>query len=76
MKTAVSVPDDVFRAGERVARRLGLSRSGLYSRALREFLDLRDEDEITRRLNEVYEREAASVDPAMSRIAGIGRPQD
>jgi metal-responsive CopG/Arc/MetJ family transcriptional regulator len=36
MKTAISIPDDVFAAAERLARRLKKSRSELYSRALRE----------------------------------------
>jgi len=76
MKTAVSVPDDLFRAGERVAQRLGLSRSGLYSRALREFLVRHDDEEITRRLDEVYERESSAVDPAISRIAARALPKE
>jgi hypothetical protein len=38
MKTAVSVPDTLFRRAERTAKRLGISRSELYARALGEFL--------------------------------------
>ncbi len=38
MKTAISVPDEVFSSAERLAKRLKLSRSELYSRALAEFL--------------------------------------
>ena len=38
MKTAVSVPDDVFERADRLARRSGLSRSEVYSRALREYV--------------------------------------
>lgn len=76
MKTAVSVPEDLFKAGERVARRLGLSRSGLYSKALSEFLARHDDDEITRRLDEVYSRESSAVDPAVSRIAARSLPKD
>jgi hypothetical protein len=37
-KTAVSIPDPVFKAGEAAARRLGISRSELYARALSEYL--------------------------------------
>jgi len=58
MKTAVSVPDPVFKAGERLAHRLGMSRSRLYSEALREFLERHDDDQITERLNAVYGRES------------------
>jgi metal-responsive CopG/Arc/MetJ family transcriptional regulator len=76
MKTAVSLPDDVFRAGERVAHRLGISRSGLYAKALKDFLARHDDAEITRRLNDVYEHQASSVDPAVSRIAARALPRD
>ncbi|MBW2720031.1 MAG: ribbon-helix-helix protein, CopG family [Deltaproteobacteria bacterium] len=38
MKTAVSVPNEVFERAERLAKRLKVSRSELYSRALREYL--------------------------------------
>jgi metal-responsive CopG/Arc/MetJ family transcriptional regulator len=76
MKTAVSVPDDLFHAGERVAERLGLSRSSLYSKALREFLVRHDDEEITRRLDEVYARESSAVDPAISRIAARALPKE
>jgi len=76
MKTAVSVPDDLFRTGERVAHRLGLSRSGLYATALREFFARHDDAEITRRLNDVYGRESSAVDPAISRIAARALPRE
>jgi predicted transcriptional regulator len=39
MKTAVSVPDEVFKQAERYAKRLGISRSELMTRALRRFLE-------------------------------------
>ncbi|MBS2018137.1 MAG: ribbon-helix-helix protein, CopG family [Deltaproteobacteria bacterium] len=39
MKTAVSVPDEVFEQAERCAKRLGISRSELVTRALRRFLE-------------------------------------
>jgi len=76
MKTAVSVPDELFRAGERVAHRLGLSRSGLYVKALEEFLARHDDEEITRRLNEVYAQEPATIDPAISRLAAQSLPKE
>jgi hypothetical protein len=51
MKTAVSIPDSVFRAGELLAKRLKLSRSRLYALALAEYVERREDDAITRRLN-------------------------
>jgi metal-responsive CopG/Arc/MetJ family transcriptional regulator len=53
VKTAVSVPDDVFEGAERLARREGRSRSEVYSAALREYVARHDADEIVDALNEV-----------------------
>lgn len=39
MKTAISLPDDVFERATAQAKRLGISRSELIARALRAFLD-------------------------------------
>ena len=38
MKTAISVPDDVFKKVDRAAKRLGISRSELFTRAVRKFM--------------------------------------
>jgi hypothetical protein len=38
VKTAISVPDPLFRRGEKEAKRLGISRSELYAKALSSFL--------------------------------------
>ena len=63
MKTAISIPDDLFRAAEKVAKRLGLSRSELYRRALGVFLEQHNDQLVTDALNEVY-----SEDPSHSKI--------
>jgi antitoxin MazE6 len=52
-----------------MAQRLGISRSSLYSQALREYVERHDEDEITRRLNEVYANESSEPDPVITKIA-------
>ena len=67
MKTAVSMPDDLFRLAEAAAHRLRVSRSELYATALAEFLSRQNEDSVTERLNEVYSRQAAVVDPGLHR---------
>lgn len=55
MKTALSLPDDLFARADREAARRGLSRSALYAEALRQFLKPSDEpDPITTRLDEMY----------------------
>lgn len=67
VKTAVSVPDDLFRLADAAARRLRVSRSQLYATAIAEFLDRRQTSAITERLNEVYALRRARVDPALQR---------
>jgi len=65
MKTAISLPDDLFRSAEKAARQLQLSRSQLYAAALSEFLERRRSASITSRLNQVYAEAASAVDPVL-----------
>jgi antitoxin MazE6 len=67
MKTAVSVPDELFRLAEAAARRLRVSRSQLYATAISEFLNRQQSSAVTERLNEVYARRPATVDGALHR---------
>lgn len=67
MKTAVSMPDDLFRRAEAAARRLRVSRSQLYASAIEEFLKAQQMNAITERLNDVYSRMPAKIEPALER---------
>jgi metal-responsive CopG/Arc/MetJ family transcriptional regulator len=53
MKTAISIPDDIFEEAERLARRLKRSRSDLYSRALVDYLARHAADQVTETMNRV-----------------------
>jgi metal-responsive CopG/Arc/MetJ family transcriptional regulator len=64
MKTAVSIPDDVFQAADRAAERLGMNRSQLYTQALTAYLADAVGDDLTARLNEIYADEPAGFDGA------------
>jgi metal-responsive CopG/Arc/MetJ family transcriptional regulator len=64
MKTAISIPDPVFEAAERFARRTGMSRSQLYTNAVKEYLKEQQNQSITKKLNDVYSQEASSLDQA------------
>lgn len=55
MKTAISVPDDVYREAERHAKRTRKSRSQLYAEALAEYLARHAPDEVTERMNQVLD---------------------
>jgi metal-responsive CopG/Arc/MetJ family transcriptional regulator len=62
MKTAISIPDDVFEEAERLAQELKTSRSQLYSRALSEFVARHAPDRITEAMNRVVEEVGDEVD--------------
>ena len=80
MKTAISIPDPVFQSAEELAARLGISRSELYCRALRELLDREDRSAITAQLDAVHggPDADAGLDPALAAMQfhSIGREQE
>lgn len=60
MKTAISIPDDLFYAAEETAAELGIPRSQLVARALKEYISKHHHDHITEQLNRVYEKIAGN----------------
>lgn len=56
MKTAVSIPDELFERVERLAKRSRRSRSELYASALDEYVERHSPDEVTDTMNRVCER--------------------
>ena len=72
MKTAISLPDELFKAAERVARRLGLSRSELYQRALAKYLESHNNTVITAELDQIYgSEEAGRLDPVLDHLQRV-----
>lgn len=66
MKTAISVPDDVFEGAEQLAKREGRSRSEVYSAALREYVARHSPDEIAEALDRVVAEVNEGSDPFVS----------
>lgn len=69
MKTAISLPDDLFAASERFRARVNKSRSELFADAVREYLQRHDEDEITEQINRVIDELEAPADQFVARAA-------
>ena len=67
MKVAVSVPDPIFAAAERLAKQRQVPRSQLFADALEEYLSRHGADAVTAKLDEVYASEDASVDRSLAR---------
>jgi predicted transcriptional regulator len=59
MKTAVSIPDELFRQADALADQLGKSRSELYREALADYVARRDPAAVTTALNELADELAA-----------------
>jgi metal-responsive CopG/Arc/MetJ family transcriptional regulator len=76
MKTAISLPDDLFRAGDALAKRLKVSRSELYARALGEYLAKHRADQVTQRLNAVYATEDSALEPGLSALQTRSLPRE
>lgn len=69
MKTAVSLPDDLFAAAERLAGALKKPRSQLYAEAIAEYLARHDPDAVTEAMNTVIENVGPEFDPAWREAA-------
>ena len=77
MKTAVSVPNELFEEAEIVAKSMNVSRSQLYAKALAAFLAAQQPNDlaaqngaaITRTLNEFYNATPAVIDEGFKRVA-------
>ena len=65
MKTAISLPDSLFRQADQMAAELSISRSRLVAMALEEFIRRHRQQKVTERLDAVYcdlpERTAVSA---------------
>lgn len=68
MKTAVSIPDEVFEQADQLARRMKTSRSALYALALSEYIARHDTDRVTELMDEVLE-EAGAADATFAAAA-------
>jgi metal-responsive CopG/Arc/MetJ family transcriptional regulator len=62
MKTAVSIPDEIFQDAGRLARRSNRSRSELYSRALAEYVARHAPDHVTEEMNRAVTEAAEPPD--------------
>jgi predicted transcriptional regulator len=66
MKTAISIPDDLFERAEELAERLQVSRSHLYARAIADYTARRRSKLVREKLDEVYGSASAELDEALS----------
>jgi len=71
MKTAISIPDPLFREAERLTKRLRIPRSQLYAKALEAYLQRQRSKGIKEALDEVYGTESSELDPVMTQLQAM-----
>jgi len=54
MKTAVSLPERLYKDAEKAAKSMGIPRSQLFAKALEEYISHHKRDRVTEKLNEIY----------------------
>ncbi|HUD06671.1 MAG TPA: hypothetical protein VMR34_02180 [Candidatus Saccharimonadales bacterium] len=65
MKTAISIPEKVFKSAEDLANQLGKSRSQLYTQAISSYVKRHSNENVTKRLDEVYSRTDSKLDASL-----------
>lgn len=68
MKTAISIPDNIFQQAEELANSLGVSRSQLYTKAIAIFIQNHSTDIVTEKLNEIYTQENSNLEPLIAEM--------
>lgn len=78
VKTAISIPDALFEAAEGLARRLGITRSELYQKAVAALVEKHEARAVTDALDELYGRkpDIATLDPGVEALQTLSLPKD
>ena len=76
MKTAISVPNDVFELSERLAKKLKVSRNKIFAMGVKKLGEEYDEEEIIASINRVCETVDTSVDLVLFKLTMLSLPKD
>ena len=68
MKTALSIPDSLFKAAEEFAAKEKVSRSQLYSRAMEQYLAVRKKEAMREQMREALLHIDQTPDPAWEEV--------
>lgn len=71
MKTAISIPDSVFHAAEALAKRMGMSRSELFRRAVGDYVEAHRHDWARDALDAVYAEEPSGIDEVSAEMQRV-----
>jgi len=76
MKTEISIPDEIYHSADQLARRLGISRSELYAKAVSDYINSHKNEAVTKVLNRIYASEKSEIDPVIDLIQLRSLPKE
>jgi metal-responsive CopG/Arc/MetJ family transcriptional regulator len=76
MKTAISIPDQIFQAAEGLAHRLGMSRSQLYAEAVTQYMESHKNQDVTKILDNIYAAEDSSIEDELNSMQMRSIPKE
>ncbi len=76
MKTAISIPNNVFERAESLARKLKISRSELFTEAVKVYLKENHVEDVTAKLDEVYGNANSNLDNNLLKAQTASLPKE
>jgi hypothetical protein len=76
VKTAISIPDTLFKSAEKLSHQLGVSRSQLYVTAIKRFLEAHRKSGVTDKLNAIYSRMESKLDSSLKSLQTRSLPKN
>ncbi len=76
MKTAISLPDEIYHSADQLAKRLSMSRSELYSKAVSNYINAHKNEAVTKALDQIYAKEKSEIDPVINVIQLRSLPKE
>ncbi len=76
MKTAISIPNNVFEQAESLARKMKISRSQPFTEAVKSYLKENQVEDITEKLNQVYEKTDSNLDKSLLNAQVASLPKE
>ena len=76
MKTEISIPGTVFDEAESLAKRMAVSRSELFRRAVEAYIEAHRHDGVREALDAVYSKESSAIDEALAEMQAVSVGRD
>ena len=76
VKTAISISDRLFQAADKLAERLGMSRSQLYAEAVADYVESHKNRNVTEKLNQLYGGHTSELEEGLRRLQSASISRD